>query len=649
MDQTYLCLSLVTTLRCAGLTQNQIILLLVPPALSALLSLFLIKARRNLGLRHWLLLVEVWIFLTLVLMDMGLFNLALDKTPDSDIFHQLSTAIGALSSLPLLLFTSSICLFFRNKLLPTIVPRLRTPFQCALFAFVPPIIALNELSSLYGITYHRIPALVVGYASAPIRSTSFVFASVEITLLAVLFIIVALICSIRATTFFSSNNDGEPLIDAESRVSISAAESTEIGWMGLAVTAEAVQTLLSLAEVSFPILMTRRVFVLFSRGCIFFGVVLSSAQLSVSSSSASIAAIRSDVVGTYLPPGTISPNDISSPANGRKQRVTVRYSGGFTAPTLEMRLSPLFSPARSSVSTPFTTSSKKGRSRRTRSDISGLSAHLSHSPGPSTILSNLATVEEQRDSQYDVESPNSGMSPRIVVGDYSGQLGQRSEVYSSPYEKSRGEGEHPTRAWGDGPGARRITHRRSFSDAGTIQHMFASAVPRRAAPAHYSMPQPWLVAADEIRGSNGTESTYPQFAPRVSGGYLTSDYDASSVSERRHSRLSASGLSYDSQGTSPGPTPTPSQVNFETAQFVTVKSERARMTIGSISGADLNGQASSVAVEDGAQEIEGSGETEVVRVKPMSMVIARRTPTPNSRIRVSSFAAEHVRTSSQDE
>ena len=84
-------------------------------------------------------------------------------------------------------------------------------------------------------------------------------------------VLVGFLCSMQAANY-CSEEDGVSLAESDSRI-FTSPQAKEIGWVGLAAAAETVQTLLGLVDVSFPILMTRRAFILFGRGCLFCGIL----------------------------------------------------------------------------------------------------------------------------------------------------------------------------------------------------------------------------------------------------------------------------------------------------------------------------------------------------------------------------------------
>jgi len=170
----------------------------------------------------------------------------------------------------------------------------------------------------------------------------------------------------------------------------------------------------------------------------------------------------------------------------------------------------------------------------------------------------------------------------------------------------------------------------------------------------------WVVTASEsnVRGSGISDAdTYPEFARgrRSTDGYLTPDLDASSVSDTARSRMSTGAQSFDSHllspisPISPGGGLTPGTAAFETAQYITVRSEmpmiargrRASFDQGMVRGNRSAEASDTGGVEDGDVR-ERSDEMGVVVLRhPLGRVPVRTTPVPSSRTRIPSLAAEH--------
>ncbi|QRW26114.1 hypothetical protein RhiXN_11191 [Rhizoctonia solani] len=170
-----LCFSLAATLRCAGIPRIQSEVLIIPPALEALTSLFLIWTVWRNGRKRWLLVAEAWMFLILAILDYVSHALVRGMSSVS-VFEPMDKAVGALSGIPILAYTSFLFLLIRSDLLPTITPSiLRTTLQFTLISLIPPTIMSYELGSLLGVTYRINPITLVpetGFANLTTRSLS---------------------------------------------------------------------------------------------------------------------------------------------------------------------------------------------------------------------------------------------------------------------------------------------------------------------------------------------------------------------------------------------------------------------------------------------------------------------------------------------
>ncbi|KAF8752373.1 hypothetical protein RHS01_08081 [Rhizoctonia solani] len=106
------------------------------PALEALTSLFLIWTVWRNGRKRWLLVAEAWMFLILAILDYVSHALVRGMSSIS-VFEPMDKAVGALSGIPILAYTSFLFLLIRSDLLPTITPSiLRTTLQFTLISLI---------------------------------------------------------------------------------------------------------------------------------------------------------------------------------------------------------------------------------------------------------------------------------------------------------------------------------------------------------------------------------------------------------------------------------------------------------------------------------------------------------------------------------
>lgn len=74
------CFSLASALRCPGLSRIEAITLTIPPALQLLLTLFLVRsALRSKHHKNWLIVLEAFVYLVLVVTDFGIHETVRDS------------------------------------------------------------------------------------------------------------------------------------------------------------------------------------------------------------------------------------------------------------------------------------------------------------------------------------------------------------------------------------------------------------------------------------------------------------------------------------------------------------------------------------------------------------------------------------------
>ncbi|KAG9096053.1 hypothetical protein FRC06_009113 [Ceratobasidium sp. 370] len=290
-----ICLSLPATLRCAGIARTESILLLVPPAVEAVVSLFLIRAVWRNGRKRWLLVAEAWVFLILAVLDFTSHD-AVRVTASLAVFEPFDRAVGALSVVPILLYMSFLFLLTRADLLPLINPAsLRTIFQFTVFAFIPPVAMTNELGSLLGVAYRtrQTPSgtiAEIGFNSISSKTISLAFIVSTVALLGVFQLLIFFLCTWHIFRVWSQP---APLFEITSRPAMSRNRSNShtsnsylgdepgvrgLSWLALALFLGAVETFVAFAPQGFVSTLIRRILRILARGFLLYSLVRGSSD-----------------------------------------------------------------------------------------------------------------------------------------------------------------------------------------------------------------------------------------------------------------------------------------------------------------------------------------------------------------------------------
>ncbi|KAG8739314.1 hypothetical protein FRC10_005798 [Ceratobasidium sp. 414] len=407
-----ICLSLPATLRCAGVARTKSILLLVPPAVEAVVSLFLIRAVWRNGRKRWLLVAEAWIFLILAVLDFASHD-AVRVASSLAVFEPFDRAVA--------------------DLLPLINPAsLRTIFQFTVFGLIPPVAMTNELGSLLGVAYRtrQTPSgtiAEIGFNSISSKTISLAFIVSTIVLLGVFQLLIFFLCTWHISRVWGQP---APLFEIASRPPMSRNRSNShtsnsylsdeqgvrgLSWLALALFLGAVETFVAFAPQGFVSILVRRILRILARGFLLYSLVRGSSDgfanleegtpamvdggtraggiraLISNPRLSTFAQLTPNATQFYNMPRAVpgathtasdSPLADSSVPNGSQTRVTVLYDQR-SAPILQMRFSGLDVPDSSKFST---------RSIRSNSQVSRRTSVIGHG-GHST---NAATPARSR-------------------------------------------------------------------------------------------------------------------------------------------------------------------------------------------------------------------------------------------------------------
>ncbi|KAH7337392.1 hypothetical protein B0J17DRAFT_706819 [Rhizoctonia solani] len=357
-----LCLSLAATLRCAGIPKTESVVLLVPPAIEAIQSLFLVRTVWRNGRKRWLLVVEAWIFLLLAILDY-VSHATVRGMWSVRVFEPMDKAIGVLSGIPILTYISFLFLLTRSDILPLISPtHLRTIFQFSLFSLIPPTIMSHELGSLLGVSYRINMATLVpetGFLNQTTRSLSYAFTTSAVVCLASFQLLIFIVCTWRISQAW--DKPSEPVFVSATRRSRSGSTSASylgdecgirgLSWLALALALGATETLLSLGNQTFVVVLVRRILRVFARGSLMYALVRGSSDgfSNLEEGKRGIRALisnpRLSTFAQLTPNATTfyaqrSGNPFADPAPSPHSRVTVLYDQK-SAPVLQMRFSGL--------------------------------------------------------------------------------------------------------------------------------------------------------------------------------------------------------------------------------------------------------------------------------------------------------------------
>ncbi|CAE6462527.1 unnamed protein product [Rhizoctonia solani] len=285
-----LCLSLAATLRCAGIPKTESIVLLVPPAIEALVSLFLIRTVWRNGRSRWLLVAEAWTFFILAVLDF-VSHAVVRGMWSVGVFEPMDKAIGVLSGVPILAYTAFLFLLTRSDILPLITPtHLRTIFQFSLFALIPPTLMSHELGSLLGVSYRINMSTLIpetGFLNPTTRSLSFAFTTSAVVCLASFQLLIFLVCTWRISQAWDRASQPVFVSALGGRGRSNSAGTSYLGdepgirglsWLALALALGATETLLSLGPQTFVLILIRRILRVFARGCLMYALVRGSSD-----------------------------------------------------------------------------------------------------------------------------------------------------------------------------------------------------------------------------------------------------------------------------------------------------------------------------------------------------------------------------------
>ncbi|CAE6436060.1 unnamed protein product [Rhizoctonia solani] len=470
-----LCLSLAATLRCAGIPRTQSIVLIIPPVLEAIISLFLIWTVWRNGRKRWLLIIEAWMFLILAILDYVSHALVRGMWSVS-VFEPMDKAVGVLSGIPILAYTSFLFLLIRSDLLPTISPSiLRTTFQFTLISLIPPTLMSHELGSLLGVSY-RINTITLipetGFANLTTRSLSYAFTTSAIVILSSFQLLIFLLCTWRISQAWDRASQPVFISAMGGRTRSNSTSTSYLGdergirglsWLALGLAIGATETLLSLGPQTFVLVLVRRILRILSRASLIYALYrgssdgFSNLEEGKTGIKKLISHPRFSTFAQLTPTATSfynQRNPTSDPSTPHS-RVTVMYDQK-SAPVLQMRFSGLDVPDSSEFRTrsgSVGTSVYGNAGHSTRTGVSRsrtLSEKRSGPPlasiqiPPSAVLAGVVATQSANSSRSSVVLPVPGLASQTRLA--LGSRNRSSSTQSSSRNRSNsnlGSSEEP--------------------------------------------------------------------------------------------------------------------------------------------------------------------------------------------------------------
>ncbi|KAL5478497.1 hypothetical protein ACEPAI_2681 [Sanghuangporus weigelae] len=367
------CLSEATIVRCVALSKLQHGIVFVPAAvqiifLATLTALYWRSGRR----KHFMVLADGSAFYIIALLDL-LSHLIPVARNHLDTFKIFDIVIGALSFVPILLYTTFLFFFSRSYFIPTLprVPSAITKY--AQLALIPVTIVTSELASFIGIGYKVLQNsqgqsyLAIGFGSGNDQTIWQFLTSLTLALLIVLQASMFFLSVYVAISLLQQRRTGHTLFEGHDLPTLSG-----VVWIAMGVKIGVIETLLGFVSGGFSIVLARRILRMVSRCCLAFGALeaegarlssgnghrrsrtMSQIRAMISNPRASTFVRLSPTAEEFysMPRATDAVRGEDEDSRLRPQRVTVHYDGQ-NAPELNLRLSVLDVPSAEVLTTTF--------------------------------------------------------------------------------------------------------------------------------------------------------------------------------------------------------------------------------------------------------------------------------------------------------
>ncbi|THH30486.1 hypothetical protein EUX98_g3697 [Antrodiella citrinella] len=266
-----ICLSLAPILRCQSLNRIQSAVLFIPPAVEIMFSVTLVVAKKGKDRDHLFLAGEGLAYAMLTLLDL-LTHLLPGVSNNLVVFKALDIFVGALSFVPLLLFSLFLLRFTTREIIPSLPKRFQQVVKYTLTVLPFFVVLFNQLGSFLTISYRDLdhagkPIIAVGFTNPTVRS----FMD---GLVLVLFVIFQALnfCGVFLRLVKAFLNQRQ--IDITDRGADNQAHLFNgLGWIAAGIKLGAVEGLIGFAAGGFGEALTRRILRFLGRACLIIGVL----------------------------------------------------------------------------------------------------------------------------------------------------------------------------------------------------------------------------------------------------------------------------------------------------------------------------------------------------------------------------------------
>ncbi|PPR05932.1 hypothetical protein CVT24_006654 [Panaeolus cyanescens] len=266
------CLSSASTLRCASLSRNENIVLIIPPVLEVIFSSSLIFMKWGSGRYVASVNSEGWVYLLLAMMQL-IANITPAVRDNLTLFRNFDLGIGVASFVPIFLYTFFLYLFTKSELIKTLPRRIKRGSRLILFIFIPAIVIFNEVASFVGVSIRQVTiarrsaTIVVGFIGKREEELWTFFTAITLVLLT---LFQAIVFSITFFRLFQA-------LGHQRRIEDKNADMAHLikgaAWISAAAKLGAIETVVGFGGGGFGVSMTRRILRLLSRACLCIGLV----------------------------------------------------------------------------------------------------------------------------------------------------------------------------------------------------------------------------------------------------------------------------------------------------------------------------------------------------------------------------------------
>ncbi|KAJ4490452.1 hypothetical protein J3R30DRAFT_80993 [Lentinula aciculospora] len=262
-----LCLSQALILRCESLTETESIALFVPTGVEFLFASSLMFRTWGSDRRHLFLTFEGWVYFALALLEL-LSHIIPAVREDLAVFKAVDIVLGALSSIPLLLYTIFLCFFTCTQFLDGVPQRLRIFTKFMLIILIPVLIVFNEVASFIGITHRVIGTTVaVGFSDSQNKTLWTIFTDFDLGFITIYQALNFSFAFFRLTKAFLEQ---ERIESSDTDVALLLRGT---GWVTLGIKLGAVESVIGFVTPQFGVVLARRIIRLLGRASLIIGLL----------------------------------------------------------------------------------------------------------------------------------------------------------------------------------------------------------------------------------------------------------------------------------------------------------------------------------------------------------------------------------------